>query len=97
MFINSGCILQYRQSGYGKWLSLKVTPPSGSAITCYLASQPSSVTGDDIWMSTGRSTLAVTDMTTKKWGLSGLLLVAFSISLAMAISSLVSRSLKSIR
>ena len=68
MFINSGCILQYRQSGYGKWLSLKVTPPSGSAITCYLASQPSSVTGDDIWMSTGRSTLAVTDMTTKKWG-----------------------------
>ena len=47
---------------------LKVTPPSGSAITCYLASQPSSVTGDDIWMSTGRSTLAVKDMTTKTWG-----------------------------
>lgn len=46
--------------------SLTVTSPSGSAVTRYVASRPSSITGDDIWMSSGRSTLAVKDLTTEK-------------------------------
>ena len=49
-------------------VSLEVTPPSGSAIAGNVASQATSVTGDDIWTSSGRRALAVGDLTTKKRG-----------------------------
>lgn len=62
MFNNSGCILEYRQRGYGISGSYA---PFWLCNTCYEAFQATSVTVD-VWVSSGQRKLAIEDLTTKK-------------------------------